>query len=78
MSKTLKKEELAKLQEAVTKVNQIKNEIGDIEIQKHELLHLAAEANNSLSEVQKELEEVYGNVNVDITTGEITEQESND
>ena len=78
MSKTLKKEELAKLQEAVTKVNQIKNEIGDIEIQKHELLHLAAEANSSLSEVQKELEEVYGNVNVDITTGEITEQESND
>ena len=78
MSKVLKKEELAKLQEAVTKVNQIKNEIGNIEIQKHELLHLAADANSSLSEVQKGLEEVYGNVNVDISTGEITEQESND
>jgi len=78
MSKTLKKEELAKLQEAVTKVNQIKNEIGNIEIQKHELLHSAADANNSLAEVQKELEEVYGNVNVDIISGEITEQESND
>ena len=30
MSKVLKKEELAKLQEAVTKVNQIKNEIGNV------------------------------------------------
>lgn len=78
MSKTLKKEELAKLQEAVTKVNQIKNEIGNIEIQKHELLHSVADAHNSLAEVQKELEEVYGNVNVDIISGEITEQESND
>jgi len=78
MSKVLKKEELAKLQEAVTKVNQIKNEIGNIEVQKHELLHLAADASNSLFEVQKELEKVYGNVNVDISTGEITEQESND
>ena len=78
MSKVLKKEELAKLQEAVTKVNQIKNEIGNIEVQKHELLHLAADANNALYEVQKELKEVYGNVNVDITTGKITEQESND
>ena len=78
MSRVLKKEELAKLQEAVTKVNQIKNEIGNVEVQKHELLHLAADANNSLSEVQKELEKIYGNVNVDISTGEITEQESND
>jgi hypothetical protein len=78
MSKTLKKEELAKLQEAVTKVNQIKNEIGNIEIQKHELLHLTVDANNSLAEIQKELEEAYGKVKVDITTGEITEGESND
>jgi|TARA_R110001592_G_scaffold136176_1_gene353115 conjugal transfer/entry exclusion protein len=78
MSKILKKEELAKLQEAVAKVNQIKNEIGNIEVQKHGLLHLAADANNSLSEVQKELEEVYGNVNVDVITGEIAEQESDD
>ena len=78
MSKTLKKEELTKLQEAVAKVNQIKNEICNIEIQKHELLHSAVDANSSLSKVQKELEEVYGNVNVDVITGEITEQESND
>ncbi len=71
----LKEDELKGLQEAVQKVNELQLQIGGIEAQKHELLHIIAESKNALGEIQKELEENYGKVRVDIATGEITEDE---
>ena len=75
MSKKLTQEELKELQEAVNGMNNLQLKIGGLEAQKHELLHSMEEAKVKLAEVQKQLEEVYGQVSVDIQTGDIKEEE---
>ena len=75
MSKKLTQEELKELQEAVNGMNNLQLQIGGLEAQKHELLHSMEEAKVKLAEVQKKLEEVYGQVSVDIQTGDIKEEE---
>lgn len=77
MSKKLKKEELKSLQESVNVLNSLQLQVGGLEAQKHELLHSIDKARQDLSVVQKELEDKYGNVSVDIKTGEMKEHESN-
>ena len=42
MAKKIKKQELQDLQALVGEINQIKLQLGDIEVQKHTLLHKAA------------------------------------
>jgi|TARA_B110000977_G_scaffold193743_1_gene269176 hypothetical protein len=75
MSKKLTSEELKNLQDAVNSLNQIQLQVGGLELQKHELQHAAAEAKVALEKVQKELEDEYGQVSVDIQTGDIKESE---
>tara|TARA_B110000046_G_C13015817_1_gene408686 strand:+ start:3390 stop:3632 length:243 start_codon:yes stop_codon:yes gene_type:complete len=75
MSKKLTQEELKGLQEAVNAMNGIQLQIGGLEAQKHELLHSMEDAKVKLGEIQKQLEEVYGQVAVDIQTGDIKEEE---
>jgi len=75
MSKKLTQEELKELQEAVNAMNNLQLQIGGLEAQKHELLHSMEGAKNKLSTIQNELEKVYGKVSVDISTGEIKEDE---
>lgn len=69
----LNEEELKGLQEAIQKVNNFQMQIGGLETQKHQILSMILEANDALQTIQQGLEEVYGKVQVDITTGEITE-----
>jgi len=76
MSKKLTQEELKELQEAVNAMNNLQLQIGGVEAQKHELLHSMETAKSALAEVQKKLEDVYGQVSVDISTGDIKEDES--
>ena len=76
MSKKLKKGELQSLQDSVNQLNNLQIQIGGLEAQKHELLHSMDKAKQDLSVVQKELEDKYGQVSVDIKTGEIKENES--
>jgi len=71
----LNEEELKGLQEAIQKVNNFQMQIGGLETQKHQILSMILEANAALQTIQKELEEVYGKVQVDVTTGEITESD---
>ena len=75
MSKKLTKEELKELQEAVNAMNNLQLQIGGLEAQKHELLHSMETAKSTLADVQKKLEDVYGQVSVDISTGDIKEDE---
>jgi len=75
MSKKLTSEELKSLQDVVNDLNQIQLQIGGLELQKHELQHTAAEAKVALEKVQKGLQEEYGQVSVDIQTGDIKENE---
>jgi allophanate hydrolase subunit 1 len=76
MSKKLTTEELKELQEAVNGMNNLQLQIGGLEAQKHELLHSMETAKSTLAEVQKKLEDIYGQVSVDISTGDIKENES--
>lgn len=71
----LEEQELKTLQDAINKVNSLQLQIGGIEAQKHELLHSITAATQELQKVQNELEEKYGSVSVDISTGEIKENE---
>lgn len=74
MSK-LKEDELKSLQDAIAKVNNIQMQIGGLEAQKHELLHSINKASEELAVVQKELEGEYGQVSINVQTGEITSDE---
>ena len=73
--KKLTEDELKELNDCIQKLNSIQMQIGGIESQKFELLNLISSANEELKEVQKSLETTYGAVNIDISTGEIVEQE---
>ena len=71
--KTIGKEELKTIQEAVQKQNQVQMQIGGIEGQKALLLDALKEASNELSKRQKDLEGKYGNISINLANGEITD-----
>ena len=75
VSKAVSEEQLIKLQELVKNLQQYQLKIGDVEVQKHQLLHGFAEAQSGLEVFQKELKEEYGNVTIDINSGDIKEVE---
>lgn len=71
-------EQLKKLQGLVSQINNVQMQVGAIEIQKHELNHQASNIQNDLKEYQKELEQEYGNISVNLQDGEITPSEEKD
>tara|TARA_R100001443_G_scaffold9233_6_gene18825 strand:+ start:5445 stop:5708 length:264 start_codon:yes stop_codon:yes gene_type:complete len=76
-AKKITEEQLNQLKEVVTKLNQVQAQIGNIETQKHELLHAFAEIQNDLQSTRKKLEEQYGDVTINFIDGTITEKEKN-
>jgi len=72
-------EQLKQLQEQVNTINQNQLKIGNLETQKHTLVHNGVELQNQLRGIQDELEKEYGKVSINISTGEyedIKEEES--
>ena len=67
----ISEEQLKSIQEVVSNINQIHMETGRVESQKHNLLHNLVEHQTKLQTIQKELEDEYGKVNINIQTGEI-------
>lgn len=67
------KEELENLQGIVGRLNSASNQLGNIEMQKHQLLHASQELQNNLQGLQKALEEIYGQVNINIKDGTYVE-----
>ena len=63
------KEELKNLQEIVGKLNQAASQLGNIEMQKHEILHASAQFRVDLEQMQNALKETYGLVNINLTDG---------
>ena len=63
-------DELKQIQEQQNKVNSILVEIGYQESRKHALLHDLAETNEIINDTKKELENKYGHIDIDLTTGE--------
>ncbi len=68
----IKKEELESIQDLVRQINNGQIQIGQLETQKHMILHQVAEIQKSLKDFQDNLQKEYGKVNVNITDGTIT------
>ena len=64
-------EELNKLQELVNLINQGKVQLGNIEVNKHALLHQITGVQEQIGLLQKDFEKTYGNVDINITDGTI-------
>ena len=69
----IKEEQLKKIQEQQAAVNKILNEVGYLEANKHGLLHELAGVNENIEGFKKELEEEYGQVNINLEDGSYTE-----
>jgi hypothetical protein len=76
----IEKEELESIQDLVRQINGGQLQIGQLETQKHMLLHEIAEIQKGLKNLQQDLEKKYGKVNVSIEDGTITpvEEEEKD
>ena len=66
----IKDEQLKQLQDQVNTINQNQLQIGNLETQKHTLIHNGVELQNQLRGIQDELEKEYGKVTINISTGE--------
>ena len=79
--KKIKKDQLEAIHNLVKQINNGQSQIGQLETQKHVLLHQIGEVQKNLREFQLKLEEEYGKVNVNIVDGTITpiedEQQAN-
>jgi len=68
--------ELKELQEINAEFNKRKAALGELEMQKHSILHQVDGLNASFSELEKKLVEKYGeDVTIDISTGQIKDKE---
>ena len=74
MSKTIKlqEEELQNIKEAQTKITQLIYGLGQLEVQKTNVLTQLEEAQLEQNKLGKELQEKYGEGNINLETGEIT------
>jgi hypothetical protein len=72
-AKKITKEELEKATKVSQEYNSIIQAVGSIEMQKQDFLLQAAKMRDSVEEVKKDLQETYGNVNIDLATGKYEE-----
>jgi hypothetical protein len=73
-AKKITDEELKELQDQVSRINSAQLRLGGIESQKHTLVHGINAMQKEVQDMQVKLEEKYGKVSINITTGEITEE----
>lgn len=69
----LTKLEFKTLQETVQKINQVHIELGRLENQKHKIMHNMEEVDKDFADLQKEFEDKYGKVSINIESGELSE-----
>jgi len=71
--KKITDEELKSVQEKVNSINQVQMQIGGLEVQKNIALDTIKASQMDLQTIQKELEDKYGKVSVNLQDGTITE-----
>ncbi len=70
-------EQLTKLQNIVQAINKLKMDIGQVEAQKHNMLHTLTQGNEQLNKIQSEIKGEYGeNIDVNINDGSIRYNEN--
>ncbi len=78
MSQSITAEELKQIKDQQAELGQVLNQIGQLEANKHALLHRIAGINEDIESTKKKLEEKYGSINIDLETGTYTDIESED
>tara|TARA_R110000822_G_scaffold185699_1_gene324785 strand:- start:1291 stop:1530 length:240 start_codon:yes stop_codon:yes gene_type:complete len=68
-------EELKLVREQQTKIAQIKQDIGTLELRKHEVMGVMLDVNQEVEETKTTLEEKYGRVNINLDDGTYTDVE---
>ena len=71
--KKITDEELKSVQEKVNNINQAQMQVGGLEVQKNVALETLKGLQMDLQVIQKDLEEKYGKVSVNLTDGTISE-----
>ncbi len=71
-------EQLEKVVKQQEELGGLLNQIGALEANKHSLLHKIATENEGIEKTKQSLEEEYGNISIDLKTGEYTIIESED
>jgi len=72
MENKITEEQLNKIKEQQSKLNEVINEIGVLETTKHSHLHHIAEINKDIEEFKNELEKEYGAININLEDGSYT------
>lgn len=75
--KQISEDHLSKLQGIVKEINNMQMQIGGLEAQKAEVLKQMSSGREILDGLRKEMEEAYGDVQIDINTGAIIEDAAN-
>ena len=78
MSNKITTKELETIKDQQAELGKVVNQIGQLEANKHALLHKIAGINESIEDTKKQLEEKYGSINIDLETGTYTEIETED
>lgn len=78
MSNMITAEELKTIKEQQTELSGIINQIGQLEANKHALLHKIAGVNEGIEETKKQLEDKYGSISINLEDGSYKEVESED
>ncbi|MGV6832498.1 MAG: hypothetical protein ACWA5P_13160 [bacterium] len=78
MANKVTAEELKQIKDQQAELGQVVNQIGQLEANKHALLHKIAGINEDIEHTKKQLEEKYGSINIDLETGTYTEIEKED
>ena len=76
-NKKITDQQLQKLNDQQTRLSQLLNNIGVLEVQKQNLTSDVRILGEEIEKTKKELEEEYGSVNIDLKNGTITPIESN-
>jgi len=66
----IKDEQLKKIQDQQQELNNLFNNVGYLETQKHNILHQISTLSKDVDEFKALLEKEYGSVNINIQTGE--------
>lgn len=75
MSNSITAEELKTIKEQQSQLSTVVNQIGQLEANKHSLLHKIAGINEGIEDTKKQLEETYGAININLEDGTYTKIE---
>jgi len=73
MENKITEKQLEKLRGFVGALNNGQTKIGELEVTKHVLLHQVAQVQSELQGFQKDLEDEYGKISINIQDGSYTE-----